>query len=38
MAAALISGGNQHGGGLISVVNQHGGGFDFWWESAWRRL
>ena len=38
MAAALISGVNQHGGGLISGVNQHGGGFDFWCESAWRRL
>ena len=29
---------DQLGGGLISVVNQHGGGFDFWCESAWRRL
>jgi hypothetical protein len=38
MAAALISGGNQHDGGLISVVNQHGGGFDFCCESAWWRL
>ena len=34
----LISGMNQQGGGLISGVNQHGGGFDFWCESARRRL